>query len=94
MEDEKLVFKTVQDLLESLKDNDCAFMFVSSDNRFVVKGPAKEIVSQILFAMCRYKEVEIIIKACAESFEEVNKKVGHIARMTEMEYLVRAIKEE
>jgi hypothetical protein len=94
MEDEKLVFKTVQDLLESLKDNDCTFLFVSSDNRFVIKGEAKNIISQILFSMCRYPEVELIIKACAENFEEVNKKIGHIARRTEMEHLVRIIEEK
>lgn len=94
MEDEKLVFKTVQDLLESLKDNDCTFLFVSSDNRFSLKGEAKKIISQILFSMCRYPEVELIIKTCAENFEEVNKKIGHIARGTELEHLVRIIKEE
>lgn len=88
MDDEKLVFNTVQQLLESLKDSDATFMFVSNGNFFTIKGNTTELISQILFAMCRYPVVEGVIKECAKRFDEVNRRAGHIARATIMDHLI------
>lgn len=96
MEDEKLVFNTVQQLLEQLKDSNSAFLFVSSDNHFTIKEHDNDLLTQIVFAMLRYPEVENIIKRCAVAFEKVNAKYGHLARAVEMDHLIyeKSIKEE
>ena len=88
MEDEKLAFHTCQQLLESLKDSDTAFMFVSSKNNFIIKEHDNDLMTQILFAMCRYPEVENLIKRCAAAFEKVNAKYGHLAHAIEMEHMI------
>lgn len=88
MEDEKLAFHTCQQLLESLKDSDTAFMFVSSKNNFIIKEHDNDLMTQILFAMCRYPEVENLIKRCAAAFEKVNAKYGQLAREVEMDHLI------
>ena len=88
MEDEKLAFHTCQQLLESLKDSDTAFMFVSSKHHFTIKEHDSDLMSVIVFAMCRYPEVEKLIKICAAAFEKVNAKYGHLARAVEMEHLI------
>lgn len=93
MNEEKLVFKTVQDLLESLQDSKCTFMFVSSDNRFMMKGDATELIAHIVFAMCRYKVIEEVIKTCASNFDDLNKKYGDVVRATELEHLIMKFKE-
>ena len=88
MEDEKLAFHTCQQLLESLKDSDTAFMFVSSKHHFTIKEHDYDLMTEIVFAMCRYPEVEKLIKICAAAFEKVNAKYGHLARAVEMEHLI------
>lgn len=88
MEDEKLVFNTVQQLLEQLKDSNSAFLFVSSKNYFTIKEHDNDLLTQIVFAMCRYPEVENLIKRCAVAFEKVNAKYGHLARAVEMDHLI------
>lgn len=88
MEDEKLAFNTVQQLLEQLKDSNSAFLFVSSDNRFTIKEHDNDLLTQIVFAMCRYPEVENLIKRCAVAFEKVNAKYGHLARAIEMDHFI------
>lgn len=88
MDEEKLVFNTVQQLLESLKDSDATFMFVSSGNFFTIKGDTTELISQILFAMCRYPVVERIIKQCSQTFDDVNAKFGDAARSEVMDHLI------
>lgn len=88
MDEEKLAFKTCQQLLESLKDSDTAFMFVSSKHHFTIKEHDNDLMTQILFAMCRYPEVENLIKRCAVAFEKVNAKYGHMARAVEMDHLI------
>ena len=96
MEDEKLAFKTCQQLLESLKDSDTAFMFVSSKHHFTIKEHDNDLLTEIVFAMLRYPEVENLIKRCAAAFEKVNAKYGHLAREVEMDHLIykKSIKEE
>jgi hypothetical protein len=88
MEDEKLAFNTCQQLLESLKDSDTAFMFVSSENHFTIKEHDNDLLTEILFAMLRYPEVENLIKNCAVAFDKVNAKYGQLARAVEMDHLI------
>ena len=88
MEDEKLAFHTCQQLLESLKDSDTAFMFVSSKHHFTIKEHDNDLLTEIVFAMLRYPEVENLIKICAAAFEKVNAKYGPLARAVEMDHLI------
>ena len=88
MEDEKLAFHTCQQLLESLEDSDTAFMFVSSKHHFTIKEHDNDLLTEIVFAMLRYPEVENLIKRCAGAFEKVNAKYGHLAREVEMDHLI------
>lgn len=88
MEDERLAFNTCQQLLEQLKDSNSAFLFVSSKNHFTIKEHDNDLLTQIVFAMLRYPEVENLIKRCAVAFDKVNAKYGHLARSVEMDHLI------
>ena len=63
-------------------------MFVSSKNHFTIKEHDNDLLAQIVFAMCRYPEVENLIKRCAVTFEKVNAKYGHLARAIEMDHFI------
>lgn len=85
----KDVLSKVQDLLDSLQDENATFLFVGDEgNHFTLSGNPTRITAQIIFAMIRYPIVKEIIFACSSRFNEINNAYGGNVKNVKMEHLI------
>lgn len=85
--------KQAQYILETLQDEeDASFLYIAGEaNCFTLKGSPKEIIAQMLFAMCKYPVIKEIVMTCATNFDEVNQRFGHIAKGMHLDHEIKKI---
>lgn len=85
----KAKFDKVQQILDSMQGSNASCMFIGHEgNHFVISGYPNNIEAQIIFAMCRYPVVRMIINTCATRFDELNKEFGDDVRNVTMDHLI------